>query len=295
MDARERLALAALAAVLAVTASWWALALWPLPGDAPSWMVRTRAVCFGAAPDGFPDAGGWLALIGQPLLMLGTLRVVAGGTLGAGLRKLVDTVPGFVAVAGGAALLVSPVALLGWRIADAGAAAPAEAMYLAPGEHPRLDHAAPSLDLVDQAGERVSVDRFRGRPLLVTFAYAHCETVCPSIVRDVLDAQREIGHEPVVIVVTLDPWRDTPARLPRIARAWRLGDDAHVLTGAVEEVRSVLDAWRVPWDRDPFTGEVTHPALVYVVDRDGRVAFATTSGAQAIAQLVRRVDEDGRR
>jgi hypothetical protein len=54
----------------------------------------------------------------------------------------------------------------------------------------RVNDAAPALPLVDQHGRELSLDEYRGRPVLVAFAYAHCATVCPLIVSDVLEAQR---------------------------------------------------------------------------------------------------------
>jgi len=80
MTARGALALGALATILAITAAWWALALWPLAG-APAWLARTREVCFGAAPGGLPDAGGWILLIGEPVGLVTVLAVVWGGAL----------------------------------------------------------------------------------------------------------------------------------------------------------------------------------------------------------------------
>lgn len=50
------------------------------------------------------------------------------------------------------------------------------------------------------------------------------------------------ASEPVMIVLTLDPWRDTPARLPALASAWGLGPDAYLLSGEVVEVEAALDA-----------------------------------------------------
>jgi hypothetical protein len=67
---RGRAAVSALVAIVAVTAAWWALALWPVGGSAPDWLLRTREVCFGATADTLPDAGGWILLVGQPAGML---------------------------------------------------------------------------------------------------------------------------------------------------------------------------------------------------------------------------------
>src|SRR5690606_31610936 len=52
--ARGNAAVAALVLIALVTASWWALALWPIDG-ASDWIVRTREVCFGATRDGLPN------------------------------------------------------------------------------------------------------------------------------------------------------------------------------------------------------------------------------------------------
>jgi protein SCO1/2 len=113
--------------------------------------------------------------------------------------------------------------------------------------------------------------------VFVTFAYAHCETVCPLIVQDVLKAQAEAAAlNPAVVIVTLDPWRDSPARLAAIAAQWRLPRDAHVLSGDVAAVERTLDAWQVGRTRSAQTGEVTHMGVVYVLDRQGQVAFALT-------------------
>jgi protein SCO1/2 len=146
---------------------------------------------------------------------------------------------------------------------------------------------------VDQHGATVSIAALRGRPVLLTFAYAHCTTVCPIVVQEVVRAQRGLGDvRPVVVVVTLDPWRDTPSRLPAMAQQWGLPADAHVLSGSVPAVEAALDRWSVPRSRDTTTGEVTHPQVVYVLDRDGRVAYSVTGDADAIVELTGRLQGD---
>jgi protein SCO1 len=147
--------------------------------------------------------------------------------------------------------------------------------------------------LTDQHGETLDVAALKGRPVLVTFAYAHCATICPLVVKHALTAQealRGTAHEAAVVIVTLDPWRDPPSRLPAMATAWGLpAQDAWVLSGAVADVESTLDAWNVPRSRDVTNGEVTHPSLTYVVDRDGSIAYASTGGTEALVSLIRRL------
>lgn len=292
MTRREQTALGALAFILAVTAVWWALALWPLPADAPLWLVRTRAVCFGALRDTLPNGAGWSVLIGEPVAMLAALLVVWREEVTGGFRALARTNAGRFALGGSLALVVLGLGLATARVASASARAAfadtAEAPL--PATYPRLDRPAPPLDLVDQAGERVSLARFAGRPVIVTFAYAHCETVCPIVVHEALDAQHRLAAlGPELVVVTLDPWRDTPARLPTIARGWLFGARAHVLSGDTAAVQRVLRAWNAGAARDPATGEVSHPNLAYLVDAAGRLAFVARGSAADIVTLAGRL------
>ena len=51
LERREAVALGGLAAIVLISAAWWALALWPAGDLPPEWLARTRAVCFGTRPD----------------------------------------------------------------------------------------------------------------------------------------------------------------------------------------------------------------------------------------------------
>jgi protein SCO1/2 len=289
MMARARAwgAVAALGAIVAITVSWWALALWPLPSEGATWVLRTREVCFGSTRDSLPNAAGWLLLIGQPLGMVGLLATVWGTELREGLRLTLSRLGGQVAVGSVAALLVTAATVAAARIRTADVDRFVTGSEI--GEQlTRVNDAATALSLTDQFGRTVTLDSFRGRPVIVTFAFAHCETVCPLIVSDVLAARRQLEAAALpVLVITLDPWRDTPARLATIADVWRLNGEAHVLSGAPDEVERTLNAWRVPRMRNQRTGDISHPSIVYVLGADGRIAYVVSGNAAAIAAAVR--------
>ncbi len=295
-------AVAALAVVLVVTVAWWALALWPTSDAPPEWLLRARLACFNAGADGMPDASGWLLLVGQPLGMIAVLVTVWGRALRSGLASLAGVGWGRGLLAGTVVFLGIASLAAGARVVQATAAQevalPAD--ELPPDTYPRLDREAPPLGLVDQAGGRVGLDSLAGRPALVTFAFAHCETVCPAVVQRALEAQRRQqerhlagelagGSVPRLVVVTLDPWRDTPSRLPHMAEHWKIGDDGFVLSGPVDEVVAVLDAWNVAHRRDTRTGDVVHAPLTYLLDGSGRIAYATTGGTEAMLELLARL------
>lgn len=296
----EGIVLAGLTALFLITFFWWALALWPV-ANAPYWLERTRYVCFGVAETGLPDTAGWVGLIAGPLGMLiillvgwgrGVRALFARGRTSTGTRyALRGLAAGTLIMVMGAGHVVGST-LTAARLTS-------DAYEGVPSTYPRLDRDSPPLELVGQDGARHALASFAGRPVLVTFAYAHCTTICPLIVQDVLGARDlvidETGVTPAVFIVTLDPWRDTPSRLPSMARSWGVPpDDAFVLSGTAAEVEAVLDAWEVPRSRDLRTGEVTHPSLAYVIDPAGRIAFASTGDRRTIVSLVKRAVGESR-
>ena len=287
---RETAALGALGFIVAVTAIWWALALWPVPGEVPDWLARTRAFCFGAAPHGLPSPSGWLLLIGEPVAMLIALLIIAGSAVPAAFRVLAAHRLGQTALATAGLLTCTGLTAAGVRVARA--TNPAGQLLEAvakPEAAERLNAVAPPLMLRDQRGEVITLDQFRGRVVLVAFAFGHCETVCPAVVAEVLRARDRLAEPPAVLIVTLDPWRDTPTRLPDIAARWHLYGDAFLLGGGIADVERALDAWKIPRTRDDQTGDVTHATPVYVVGRDGHLAYRAGPFADAIAEVARRL------
>ena len=284
---RPGLAVAALGAILAISAAWWALALWPLAATAPEWIARTREVCFGATATGLPHAGGWILLIGEPIGMLLILRVVWGEELRAGLRALHSAPAG--RFAGGAVMLAVAVGASAAALRVSTAMQDAEPDYFAVNTPlpARSDLAPPPLALIDQHGARVTLAAVRGEWAVVTFAFGHCDDICPVIVETVKQARRDTGMEQVpLLIVTLDPWRDTPERLTSIAAGWTLSAHDRVLSGTIGEVNSALDEWRIARARDPETGFVSHGSMVAVIDPAGRLAWRLDGSPQRIREAL---------
>jgi cytochrome oxidase Cu insertion factor (SCO1/SenC/PrrC family) len=262
---------------LAATSLWWFAALVDLPPTTPDWVVRARAICFGNGENGLPDRSGWLLLTVSPLSFLAVVFAVWGAELWADLLQRWRD-------ARGRLVLLILVALLAWggiwaglRVADG--LARGQAWRVSDSEpfpeyYPRLNQTAPAFELTDQRGGRVSLRDLRGELVFLTFAFAHCNTVCPVTVANVLAGARELEAPHRVAIVTLDPWRDTARSLPAIAAQWGLGERDLALSDSVERVGAVLDSYNILRQRDLNTGDVTHPPLVYVIDREGRIAYA---------------------
>jgi protein SCO1/2 len=162
-----------------------------------------------------------------------------------------------------------------------------------PESYPRLAKDLPRFKLTDQRGQSLDNAALRGKVHVLTFAYAHCATVCPFLVRDTLKAVKALPGVTAVFL-TLDPWRDTPSALPSLAQRWGMGDESRLLSGAPKSVVALLEGLGVPFQRDALTGVVDHPPLVYVLDAHGRVAYQFNHPSPAwIQEAVSRLQKEG--
>lgn len=283
------LALIALLSILAITAAWWALALWPAGAAEPEWLSRTRAACFGSAPGGLPDAGGWVLLIGEPLGMLGVLVAVWGRTLRRDLERVRAVRRLRLVAAGVAATTLVVAGSLGVLVEQAWARGH-QTFLRGPGVPIRLYLSPPATTLVDQHGAPVSLAVLRGKPAILTVAFGHCTTVCPMVVHDLLQARESAGRADVqLVVVTLDPWRDTPDRLSSLAAHWSLDTDDRVLSGSVPDVEHVLDALGIGRRRNETTGDIEHGGTVMLVNSRGRVEWRIDGGWARVGELLPRL------
>lgn len=284
----------ALLAILAITAGWWMLALWPAGAVAPEWLVRTRAACFGAVRGGLPDTGGWILLIGQPLGMLGLLLAVWGDALRAELRRMRADRRWRLAAVGGAALTLLGTWSVGRRVALATALGSAQRMTAA-GTLTKIDVDASGIVLSDQFGHRTAFTELPGREALLTFAFGHCATVCPTLVHDIRAARLAANRPEVpLVVVTLDPWRDTPERLPALAAQWGLAPEDRLLSGSIAEVERTLDLLGIGRRRDESTGDIAHGGTVMLLDERGHLVWRLDAGWGRVRELLARGPEPSR-
>ncbi len=157
---------------------------------------------------------------------------------------------------------------------------------------------APDFRLVDHDGRAFRLAGQRGRLVLLFFGYTSCPDVCPATIanlRRALTMLGKRGEHARVIMVTVDPERDTPARLAGYLRSAAGGDGRFVgLTGPRRDLQAVWADYGVFVEREPV-GEgggyaVSHTASTFVIDPAGRLVATYPFGlaARAMAADLRR-------
>jgi cytochrome oxidase Cu insertion factor (SCO1/SenC/PrrC family) len=148
--------------------------------------------------------------------------------------------------------------------------------------------------LTDQRGKRVSLADFHGRIVVLYFGYTFCPDVCPTdlhAIAGLLELLGADGSKVQPLFVTLDPERDTPARLGPYAESFNPRFVA--LTGSAQEIREVATQYKVFFEkvRPPGASDymIDHTAFTFVIDARGNYAgfFPPGTSGERMAALVR--------
>ena len=134
----------------------------------------------------------------------------------------------------------------------------------------------PAFTLVSAAGETVGRPFFEGHWDLVFFGFTHCPDICPATLQRLTFAraslaERGISPLPRIVLVSVDPERDTPDVLRDYVA--QFGDDVAGLTGDADAIRAFADALRIYYRKssDDDAYSVDHSSVVMIVDPAARV------------------------
>src|SRR6185369_1191528 len=104
--------------------------------------------------------------------------------------------------------------------------------------------AAPTLKLTATDGKPLTLERFRGKVVLVAFGFSNCGEVCPITLATLAGARKKLGdaaRDVQVVYVTVDPERDDAAQMKKF-----LGAFDPTFVGGVG-TRAEIDAAQASW------------------------------------------------
>jgi len=137
-----------------------------------------------------------------------------------------------------------------------------------------MREAPPAADftLTDQNGLPFRLIDQRGRVVLIFFGFVQCPDVCPATLSTWSKVAKQLGDDRDAIrfvLVTVDPERDTPARLGKHLSIF--GPDFIGLTGTAEELDAVYAAYGVTHRQVRFFDSaegylVEHTSRTFLVD-----------------------------
>jgi protein SCO1/2 len=160
------------------------------------------------------------------------------------------------------------------------ALAPAR-LTLPPTEHATVlpePRPLPAFELVDQDGRPLGADFFKDRWTIVFFGFISCPDICPTTLATLAQVTRQLAdlpaaERPRVLLITVDPERDSPERLAAYVRFY----DPSFLgaTGKPAAVAAAAAAFGVPY------AKVSLPEGGYTMDHGSGIFIVGPSGGIA--------------
>jgi protein SCO1/2 len=145
-------------------------------------------------------------------------------------------------------------------------------------------------NLIDHTGTGVTNNSLEGSWSLLFFGFTYCPDVCPTTLSVLNEAVSNLENPPQVIMVSVDPERDTPSLLadyvPRFNPAFK------GYTGEFDEIVSVATELNVAFGKVPGpelgTYTVEHSASIVVMNPLGQYAgfIRAPHNAQNIQRIV---------
>jgi protein SCO1/2 len=157
---------------------------------------------------------------------------------------------------------------------------------------------APDFTLHRSDGSPFRLSSLRGRAVALLFGYTHCPDVCPTALAALARAKAMLhgnGAGIAVVFVSVDPQRDSAARVERFAR---LFDPAFIgLSGSEDDLDPVYAAYHVYRQQIPGDGStgyaIAHTSLIELIGPAGHVRTREPwdAGASVLAAALRRAEQ----
>lgn len=151
----------------------------------------------------------------------------------------------------------------------------------------------PPLQLTDEQGHIMRLSSLRGKWVVLAPSMTLCHEVCPMTTGVLMQLQAQIraaglASKVVVAEVSVDPWRDTPARL----RAYRrlTGAGFRLLTGTQAQLRRFWRFFgiyfkRAPQGKPADIDWLTHRPETFDVEHEDGLFFLDPTGRERIAVI----------
>lgn len=133
----------------------------------------------------------------------------------------------------------------------------------------------PELSLTNQDGQTVAVDQLKDQWSLLFFGYTFCPDICPATLAQLRQLQGQLPPETLaklrIVLVTVDPHRDTPEQLKKYLDYFDAGFIG--LTGEEAIIQKLANGVSIPFipaDTSKENYTVDHSGNLVLVGPDGK-------------------------
>ncbi len=143
---------------------------------------------------------------------------------------------------------------------------------------------APEFALRGSDGNELTLARYRGKVVLMSFGFTNCAAVCPVTLATLAQARRDLGSMAdavQVVFVTVDPERDAPAQM----KAYLAVFDASFVggSGKPDVMAAMRKDYGVVAEKVPMGNSyaMDHTSSIFLIDRQGKLRAMMPYGRDA--------------
>ena len=145
--------------------------------------------------------------------------------------------------------------------------------------------------MIDHLGNNVGLIEFKGTWTLLFFGFTTCPDICPTTLGILNEALKDLDEPPQVIMVTVDPERDTSEKLKNYVPAFNSNFRGFV--GSFDQTVRLAEQLNVAFGKIPGseagTYLVDHTASIVLIDPEARYFgfIKAPHRSQHIASIIR--------
>ncbi|KAI1708619.1 SCO1/SenC domain-containing protein [Ditylenchus destructor] len=161
-------------------------------------------------------------------------------------------------------------------------------------------------ELLNTEGKLQSSKDFLGKWVLMYFGFANCPDICPeqlekmvAVINMMQDRSKFKKDIPIVpILISIDPQRDTPARLKKYVEEFSPTGQIKAFTGTPEQIAPVLKQYRIYSGQGPKTSKndyiLDHTVWIYLFNPEGEFVdnFGQKRKPEAMAEAIQQHAEN---
>lgn len=140
---------------------------------------------------------------------------------------------------------------------------------------------APDFNLVDQAGQSVSLGQLRGKAILLAFMDSHCTQVCPVLAQEFILANQDLGSLASKVAFVGVNVNSMAASVSDVATFTRLHGLSHLnnwyfLTGSAAKLVPVWKAYGIAVFLPKNATQTVHADYLYFITPSGHERYIAT-------------------
>ncbi|WP_202987690.1 SCO family protein [Cellvibrio polysaccharolyticus] len=150
-----------------------------------------------------------------------------------------------------------------------------------------------SANWTDQNNSKLTLNDFKGQPVIISMIYGNCRTACPVLVNDARQIIKKLNPQQQqtvkVVFVSFDAKHDTPEVLADYAEQMDLAQpNWHFLNGSASDIRTLATLLGIRY-REKSDGNFDHSNILTLLDKEGRIAHRVEGLQQPAEPMIKKI------